>query len=141
MNLCTWTFVALGALAQTATPAGDTSAAKKYTIDVSKTTSDVKAGAGGTFALHIQAAAGFKVSHEAPLKITLQSDGLKLAKSALGAADAKDKKATSPEFEVKFGADAAGQKKIEVDATFFVCDDKICERKKETLSVPVSVRP
>ena len=29
---------------------------------------------------------------------------------------------------------------IEVDASFFVCDANICERKKEKVSVPVSVR-
>lgn len=113
---------------------------KKYSIDVSETTKAVKPGEDGMFRLHIKAADGFKVSTEAPLKIALDSKELKLHKTKLSVKDAKDKTAKSPEFGVKFVAPNECSTSIEVDASFFVCDENICERKKEKLSIPVSVR-
>lgn len=113
---------------------------EKYSIDTSKTTKDLQAGESGMFWMHIQPKAGFKVSAEAPLKIDLSADGLKLHKSKLARTDATDKKAEAPEFGVKFAAVEPGTRAIKVDATFFVCDAQICERKKAQLSVPVSVR-
>ena len=123
------------------TPVASEANAKKYDIDVSETSREVAKGAKGTFQLKIQAKPGFKVSQEAPLKIKLASEGLGLQKTELGAKDAKNKKWTSPEFAVGFSADERGDQHIDVDAVFFVCDERICERKKETLSVPVSVGP
>jgi hypothetical protein len=115
--------------------------AKKYTIDTSKTTAEVKAGQSGMFALKIQAAPGYHVSTEAPLKIGLEATGIKLHKTTLATADAKDPKAESPEFGVKFGAESAGAQQITADATFFVCDVKICERQKEKIVATVQVKP
>lgn len=114
---------------------------KKYDIDVSKTTTQVKTGTDGLLHLLIQAKKGYKVSPDAPLKIKLAADGLKLHKTKLGHKDAKDAKATSPEFGVRFAAAEAGKRKIDVDATFFVCDANICERKTEKLTVAVNVAP
>jgi hypothetical protein len=142
MTLSAWMMVALGAVAQLpATPVGEAGAAKKYEVDVSKTTTAVKAGAGGTFALMLKPAAGFKISAEAPLKIALASGGLKLAKSALATADARDAKSGAPAFEVKFEAPAAGPQKIDVNASFYVCNETLCEKKQETLAVAVNVAP
>lgn len=113
---------------------------KKYDIDISKTSKEVGQGKNGQFALLIKVKPGFKVSQEAPLKIKLASDGLKLKKSKLAAKDAKTKKWTSPEFGVPFVAEKTGAQSINVDATFFVCDEQICERKKEKLAIPVTVK-
>lgn len=140
MSLAAWMLVAAGLAAQAPQTEGDKDD-KKYTLDFSKTTQQVQPGSPGMFWMQIQAAPGFKVSQEAPLKIALQGEGVKLDKSNLGVSDSKDKKADSPEFGVKFATEGAGDKAITVDATFFVCDDKICERKKEKVTVPVSVRP
>jgi hypothetical protein len=117
------------------------SATKNYTIDTSGTSQQVQPGKQGTLRLHIKAAEGYKVSPEAPLKIALTGDGVDLTKTKLGHDDAKDKKSEAPEFNVAFSSASAGDKKIVVDASFFVCNEKICERKTEKLSVPVSVRP
>ena len=56
---------------------------KNYEFDVSETSQQVSRGDEGTFQLRIQARPGFKVSQEAPLKITLRSDGLALKKKLL----------------------------------------------------------
>lgn len=121
-----------------ATPVAD-GADKKYEITFEGTTKDVKMGKDGTFAIAIKPMPGFKVSNEAPLKIKLASAGLELKKKLLRTKDAKEKWDKSPAFAVNFGAPAAGQQTIDVNATFFVCDVKICERKSEKLSIPVSV--
>ena len=68
------------------------------------------------------------------------SPTLLLKKSLLRTKDAKEKWEKSPSFAVGFSADEAGPQTIDVKATFFVCDVKICERKSEKISVPVSVR-
>jgi uncharacterized membrane protein len=123
-----------------AAPAAADAADKKYSIDLSKTTKAVKPGEKGMFYMHIKPAEGFKVSKEAPLKIALTSAALELHKKKLSVKDVKDAKASGTEFGVKFAAPKEGDTSIEVDAMFFVCDENICERKKEKLSVPVSVR-
>jgi hypothetical protein len=114
---------------------------KNYTIDLSQTTKEVKSGQSGQVYLHIVPADGFKVSAEAPLKINLAAEGLKLHKTKLGHDDAKDKKSTAPEFGVKFAAPEEGDKSVAIDATFFVCDERICERKQEKISVAINVTP
>jgi hypothetical protein len=113
---------------------------KNYTIDLSQTTKEVKSGQSGYLHLQIVPADGFKVSAEAPLRINLASEGLKLHKTKLGHEDAKDKKSTSPEFGVRFGTAEEGDNAIAVDATFFVCDERICERKQEKLTVAINVK-
>ena len=131
----------LGLVLTAATPVDDSAEPKKYELSFEGTTADVQKGAGGTLALAIKPAPGFKVSTEAPLKIKLASEGLALKKTALASGDAKDKAwKTAPAFAVGFAADTEGEQAIEVDATFFVCDVRICERKTEKVSVPVSVR-
>lgn len=120
-------------------PSGE--AAKNYRFELDGTSREVQAGKSGTLKLTIRPAEGYKVSAEAPLKIGLQSEGLDLAKKTLGHADAKDKKSIAPEFSVGFDAGVPGEKSIQVDATFFVCNEKLCERKNEKVNVPVKVKP
>jgi hypothetical protein len=121
--------------------AGAQDNAKNYTFDLSQTSKEVQAGKSGNLKLAIKPAEGFHVSPDAPLKIGLEASGLDLSKKALGHDDAKDKKSPAPEFEVKFAALEAGSKSITVDAMFFVCSEKLCERKTEKVSIPVTVKP
>lgn len=115
--------------------------AKNYTLTFDGTTKEVQAGKKGELKLLIKATEGYHVSNEAPLKIGLDGQGVDLAKKQLGRDDAKDKKSEAPEFAVSFGAAAAGDKSIVVDALFFVCNEKICERKTEKVTVAVAVKP
>ncbi len=116
--------------------------AKNYTFETRGTSHEVQTGKSGALKLAIKPSAGFHVSPDAPLKIGLESEpGLELAKKTLGHDDAKDKKSEAPEFEVKFGAVQPGKKSISVDAMFFVCNEKLCERKTEKLNVAINVKP
>lgn len=132
---------ALLVAAQLAFAAPTADAAKPYKIAVDGTTTELKAGAPGLFKLSIRPATGFHVSPEAPLKIGLEGHGVELEKKSLGHGDAQDKNSQAPQFAVKFAAAAAGAQSIAVDATFFVCSEKLCERKSEKLNVPITVKP
>ena len=129
------------ALALVAGPKQEGFADKPYTVDTSKSTATVKAGKDGTLSLHIKPAKGYKISREAPLKIKLSSaEGVKLSKAKLGQKDAHDSKSTSPQFAVEFKAVSKGEQTIAADATFFVCNKEICQRKKEKVTVAVAVQ-
>lgn len=113
--------------------------AKSYSIDTSGTTREIKAGANGVFKLKIACAKGYHISPEAPLKIAMSSDQLKLAKDKLTFADAEDKKQEAPVFSVGFSGSSKGV--INADAVFFVCSEQACERKTEKITVAVDVKP
>lgn len=139
---------ACGALLITAAFAGPAAAKdeggeakKNYAIDTSGTTTVVKPGTDGTLKLQIKPADGYKVSAEAPLKIALSSDQVKLAKEQLGHKDAAEKEAPAPTFTVPFSASKNGKGTISADAMFFICSETICERKTEKLTVAVDVKP
>ncbi len=114
-------------------------AAKPYSIDLGGTTQQVKVGADGKLALHIIPAKGYKVSREAPLKIALAAEGLELSKAKLGHKDADGEKNTDPKFAVAFTAPKQGEQSIDAKATFFICNENLCERKTEKLKVSVLV--
>jgi len=114
---------------------------KPYTLKTKGTTTKVKQGKAGTFALQIIPAKGYKVSREAPMKIKLKSKGLELEKKKLGQKDAQNKKSTSPKFNVGFKTPAAGAQSIDANAIFFICNEEICQRKVEKVKVAVSVAP
>jgi hypothetical protein len=99
----------------------------------------VKAGAKGKATIHIQVKAGSHVSEEAPLKIALKSDGLKLDKELLRTPDIVEGKGASPRFEVPFTAAKPGAQSIEATMNFVVCTKELCERESETVKIPVSV--
>lgn len=112
-----------------------------YRIDVSKSTTSVKAGAKGTLALHIAPAEGYKVNEKGPLQLKLDAPaGLSLEKASLGRKDATGTP-TSPEFACGFTAKEKGA--ITVNAQFIICDTAgtICEMKREKLTVAVDVTP
>ena len=138
---------ACGALLITAAFAGPAAAKdegeakKNYAIDTSGTTTVVKPGTDGTLKLQIKPASGYKVSAEAPLKIALSSEQVKLSKEKLGHKDATEKEAEAPTFTVPFSASKNGKGTISADAMFFICSETICERKTEKLTVAVDVKP
>ena len=114
---------------------------KPYTLKTKGTTTQVKKGAKGAYALQIIPAKGFKVSREAPMKIKLKSSGLKLEKSKLGQKDVHDKKSTDVSFQVGFDAPKTGGQSVDANAVFFICNENICQRKVEKVKVAISVAP
>lgn len=124
----------IGALCLSSTAFG----AAKYSVKVDAPKATV--GKAAKAELSIDVAQGSHVSPDAPLKILLKSDGLKLTKVKLGHADAVTGNAPSPRFEIPFVAEKKGAQHIAADATFIVCTQELCEREHQTIDIPVNVQ-
>jgi hypothetical protein len=117
--------------------AGALAEGKKYELKVEP--AKAKAGAPAKAGFKIAVAPGSHVSDEAPLRISLKSEGLKLAKEKLTTADVVDGKGSSPRFEIPFTAEKKGAQSITADAVFIVCTKELCERETEKVTIPVTV--
>lgn len=114
---------------------------KSYTLVTEGSSSSVKVGADGKFALHIKPAAGYHVNKEGPFKILLSGDRVKPAIDKLERKHAKDGNVESPRFEVALKGLEAGAGKLQADATFVICSETVCERRVEKLALAVDVKP
>lgn len=133
------TAILMGALAL-ATPALADDA-KAYALDTTGTTTALKPSGAGQFKLAIKPAAGHYVSPDAPFKITLAAEAVTVDKTAIARADLDDPKAKAPSLKVGLKGDKAGDGKVTADVSFFLCNEKICEKKTEKVVVAVSVKP
>ncbi len=115
-------------------------AAASYRIDTAGSTRTAAPGAKGAIVLSIVPVAKVHVHPQAPLKITLESSGLKLAKSTLGHGDAVDPKAEGPRFEVPFVAEKGGPQQAKAKLDFFICSDQWCVKQVKDVVVTVDVR-
>jgi hypothetical protein len=122
-----------------AAPVADEAEAKDFTVkvDAPKT---VKAGAQGKLVLKIQPDADRKIDPRAPLKIQLAGSRVELDKKELKAADADEKESKAPSFTVAFTAGKEpGAGEIKADLSFFICTKESCMKRKDTVTVAVSV--
>ena len=115
-------------------------AASSYRIATDGSTKALRPGAKGTLVLAIVPVEKVHVHPQAPLKITLQSQGLKLSKASLGHADAVDPRAEGPRFLVPFVAGSAGQQEVKANLDFFICSDRWCVKQVKDVTVPVKVK-
>lgn len=125
-------------LARAEDPASE--AAKSYRIETEGTTAALGAGEKGTLVVAIVPVGKVHVHPQAPLKITLLSQGLELAKTTLGHADAVDPKADGPRFRVPFVARKAGTQEVKANVDFFICSDRWCVKQVKDLAIPVKVK-
>lgn len=116
--------------------------AKAYAIETAGTTTKLKPGAAGQLKVAIKPAEGHYISPEAPLKVTLAGESVTVAKTTVGRADLDDPKSKAPSFKVALTAPAkAADGKVSADLTFFLCNENLCERRTEKVTVAVSVAP
>ncbi len=125
-------------LARAADPAAE--AANSYRIDTEVSAKALRPGGRGTLVLAIVPVGKVHVHPQAPLKITLQSEGLDLAKTSLGHADAVDPKADGPRFQVPFVARKPGAQEVKAKVDFFICSDQWCVKQVRDVVVPVTVK-
>jgi|GEM_PF-2819861 len=115
--------------------------AEHFTVDVSRSTQDLKVGDKGTLSIVINPAAGKKVHDQAPLIVNVKAPkGLQFAKTKLGHADVANKGEKSPELKAEFTASEAGAQPTSAELQFFICTDKWCERMTTRVQVNVTVR-
>jgi hypothetical protein len=140
-----WGFA--GALALTACSAAmakDVDPATLYEVTTRGSTEKLKPGEAGSFVLQITPKQGAHVSDEAPLRLELKGQNVKLEKTKLTLADSVAKKAEgqkyqNPRFEVPVRAEGAGKGSVEGKLTFFICTETLCARQQKTLNVPIDV--
>jgi hypothetical protein len=133
--------VALLALASLPALAGDTGedAAKAYKIE---TTSALKLrkGTKGDAHVTIVPRADAHVSPDAPISMALSTGpSLQLAKAKLGRGDGTATPEKGVDFAIPVTATAAGKDEVKGQLSFFICTEKLCERQKRDVAVPVTV--
>ena len=129
--------VALPALAQTD---AHVDAAKAYKIETSQAPLKVKRGETGQARVTVVPRSDAHVSPDAPLSVTVSAGpALELPKQKLGRPDAKPTEAKGVEFDVPFVGKQAGKDELKAQVTFFICTEKLCERQKRDVTVPVTV--
>jgi Disulphide bond corrector protein DsbC len=144
-----WSRLALaGALAFSACSspalAKDVDPSTLYEVTTRGSTERLKVGEKGSFVLQISVKEGAHVSDEAPLKLELKGQNVRIEKLKLTLSDSVAKKAqgqtyANPRFEVPMTAEAAGKGGVDGKLTFFICTEQICARQQKTISVPVEV--
>ena len=111
-----------------------------YKVDISYP-STLKAGASGVARIVITPAAGWKMNHEFPTKITVEAPAdVKVTKAEQKKGDAASFTDKGASFEVPFTATAAGDKSFQAKLKFAVCTDATCDPKKEELAWVVAVK-
>jgi hypothetical protein len=125
--------VALPAVAQT------DDAARAYTIETTPKLS-LKKGETGEAKVTVVPRPDAHVSPEAPISMTLTGGpSVELPKQKLGRGDAKETAKKGVEFAIPVVAKAGGKDEVKGQLTFFICTEKLCERQKRDVSVPVTV--
>jgi hypothetical protein len=108
-----------------------------YEVTTRGSTEKLKPGETGSFVLQITPKPGAHVSDEAPLRLELKGQNVKVEKTKLTLADSVAK--PNPRFEVPVKAEAAGKGSVDGKLIFFICTETLCARQQKTLSVPIEI--
>ena len=114
-------------------------AARAYKIE---TTSALKLKKGEKADAHVTIVprSDAHVSPEAPLSMALSAGpSLQLAKTRLGRADGIATPRKGVDFVIPVTATASGRDEVKGQLSFFICTEKLCERQKRDVTVPVTV--
>jgi hypothetical protein len=114
--------------------------AKLY--EIKKTEPKVASGAKGTASLTIATKGGWHMNAEAPISLKLTPPaGISVPKPKLGRADLASSTAESARFDIPFSATEPGQKVINAEAHFVICQESACKPVSETLALNIEVTP
>ena len=114
-------------------------AASAYKIE-STSSLKLKKGEKGDAHVTIVPRSDAHVSPDAPLSMALSSGpNVQLAKTKLGRGDGTPTAQQGVEFKIPVTAAAAGKDEVKGQLSFFICTEKLCERQKREVTVPVTV--
>ena len=114
-------------------------AARAYTIETTPKLT-LKKGEKGEAKVTVVPRSDAHVSPDAPISMTLTGgSAVELPKQKLGRADAKETAKKGVEFRIPVVAKAGGADEVKGQLSFFICTEKLCERQKRDVSVPVKV--
>jgi hypothetical protein len=111
------------------------------THEIRKTEPKVAAGGSGSASLTIAARNGWHVNDEAPITVSLSTfgAGLTVAKTKLSRADLAVSTKETARFDIPFTAGDPGQRTINAEAKFVMCQATACKPVKETLAFNIEV--
>ena len=111
--------------------------------DIQKSEPKVAAGGKGTASVTIATKGGWHMNAEAPITIKLTPPaGISVPKPQLGRGDLAQSTAESARFDIPVVATTeTGQKVINVETRFVICQESACKPVKETLALNVEVTP
>ena len=112
----------------------------EYRFLLEGTSEAIELGSFGAVRITVAPRSDKKLNLKSPLRIELEAEGLVLDKAQLGAADAIEAE-RRVSFETRFEGTREGPTQLKVQATFFICDERVCERRTESRTVAVTVRP
>src|SRR5437899_1533660 len=113
--------------------------AKAYKIETTSSLK-LKMGEKGDAHVTIVPRSDAHVSPDAPLSMALSAGpSVKLAKVKLGRADGTATPQKGVDFTIPVTATAAGKGEVKGQLSFFICTEKLCERQKRDVTVPVTV--
>lgn len=111
----------------------------EYRVSLEGSTPELVVGERGTLRFLIEARADKKVNRKSPLRVELTSEQLRIQKPRLEAKDAEGDD-RMVRLSTEFEAEAPGPAVLSLRALFFICDERVCERKTESLQHTVQVR-
>jgi hypothetical protein len=123
----------------TMTAAG-TVRAEEALHEVKTTPGKAVAGGKGQVSVTLAAKNGWKLNAEAPMSLKLTPGaGLTVDKPKLGRKDLASNDGHAARFDVPFAAAEAGQKTIDAEAAYVICQESACKQIKEKVTVAVAV--
>jgi hypothetical protein len=118
---------------------GAEQAASAYKIETTSSLK-LKKGEKGDAHVTIVPRSDAHVSPDAPLSMSLSSGpAIKLAKTKLGRGDGTATPRQGVDFTIPVTAAASGKDEVKGQLSFFICTEKLCERQKRDVTVPVTV--
>jgi hypothetical protein len=118
---------------------GPEEAARAYKIETTSALK-LKKGEKGDAHVTIVPRSDAHVSPDAPLSMSLSSGpAIKLAKTKLGRGDGTATPQQGMDFKIPVTAAASGKDEVKGQLSFFICTEKLCERQKRDVAVPVTV--
>jgi DsbC/DsbD-like thiol-disulfide interchange protein len=125
-------------LAVTASASSAASANYEVTSAATKASPGVKTAASLTLA----SKNGWHLNEEAPMTVKLSPGaGITVDKPKLSRADATEKTKDRARFDISFMAADPGQKKIDAEASFVICQETACKPVKQKLALAIEVSP
>ncbi|HEX7508814.1 MAG TPA: hypothetical protein VF550_18725 [Polyangia bacterium] len=108
--------------------------------EISKTDASMTAGGKGKASVTILAKKGWHLNAEAPLTLKLlPPTGVEVDKAKLGRSDLALSNPTSARFDVGMTAAEPGNKLVEAEAGFVLCQEDSCRPIKEKVTLAVDV--
>jgi len=108
--------------------------------EVTATPGKAVAGGKGQVSVTLAAKNGWKLNAEAPMSLKLTPGaGVTVDKPKLSRKDLASNDGHAARFDVPFAASEAGQKSIDAEAAYVICQESACKQVKEKLTVAVDV--